>query len=219
LWEELFGQPPENRTSQPRTGVQQEDGSFEGGRLSVIVQPARVDWILTVDDNQATNSPIPSIGQFVYLLNVFTDKMTHWLEMSPPLQRLAFGSILLLPMDEESSARQQLFAYLPFDPQKFEDAQEFLYQINRPRSSTLGISNLQINRLSKWSVIKWRTLNFSPTNISSYSESSSSLTCCIELDINTSPEYQEDLPKEKLPQIFRELVELGKEIVQEGDVS
>jgi len=218
LWEELFGQPPENITSQPRTGVQQEDGSFEGGRLSVTVQPARVDWMLTVDNNQATNSPIPSIGQFVDLLNLFADKMTRWLEMSPPLQRLAFGSILLLPMDEESSARQQLFAYLPFNPQNFENAQEFLYQINRPRSSTSGLSNLQINRLSKWSVIKWKIINFSP-NISSYSESLDSLTCCIELDINTSPDYQEDLPKEKLPQIFRELVDLGKEIVKEGDIS
>jgi hypothetical protein len=44
------------------------------------------------------------------------------------------------------------------------------------------------------------------------------LACCIELDINTSPDYQEDLPKEKLPQIFRELVDLGKEIVKEGDI-
>jgi len=218
FWEELVGQPPESITSQPRTGVHQEDGSFEGGRLSVIVQPARVDWILTVDDNQATNSPIPSIGQFVYLLNVFTDKMTHWLERSPPLQRLAFGSILLLPMYDESSARQQLFAYLPFEPQNFENAQEFLYQINRPRSSSSGISNLQINRLSKWSALKWRTVNFPLNNLSNYSASPYSLACCIELDINTSPDYQEDLPKEKLPQIFRELVDLGKEIVKEGDI-
>ncbi|MEG3975459.1 hypothetical protein QT970_12670 [Microcoleus sp. herbarium8] len=219
LWEEVFGQPPENITSQPRTGVQQEDGSFEGGRLSVTVQPARVDWMLTVDNNQATNSPIPSIGQFVDVLNLFADKMTHWLEMSPPLQRLAFGSILLLPMDEESSARQQLFAYLPLNPQNFENAQEFLYQINRPRNSISGISNLLINRLSKWSVIRWKTINFLPTNLISYSESPDSFSCCIELDINTSPDYQENLPKEKLSQIFLELVDLGKEIVKEGDIS
>jgi hypothetical protein len=223
LWEEVIGQPAEKVTSQPRAGVQQEEGSFGGGRLSVIVQPARVDWVLAVDNNQATNSPIPSIGPFVDLLNLFADKMTRWLEMSPAIQRLAFGSVLLLPMDEESSARQQLFAYLPLNPQNFENAQEFLYQINRPRNSISGISNLLINRLSKWSVITWRTINFSSSdftsNISTYSEFPDSLSCCIELDINTSPNYQEDLPKEKLSQIFRELVDLGKEIVQEGDIS
>ena len=217
LWEELFGQPPENITSQPRTGVQQEDGLFEGGRLRVIVQPARIDWMLTVDDNQLTNSPIPSIGQFVDLLNLFADKMTRWLEISPPLQRLAFGSILLLPMDKESSARQQLFAYLPLNPQNFENAQEFQYQINRPRSSTSGISNLQINRLSKWWAITWKTINI-PPSISKYSEYPDSFACCIELDISTSLDYHEDLPTEKLPQIFRELVDLGKEIVKEGDI-
>lgn len=218
LWEELFGQPPENITSQPRTGVKQEDGLFEGGRLRVIVQPARIDWLLNVDDYQLTNSPILSIGQFEDLLNLFVDKMTRWLEISPPLQRLAFGSISLLPMDGESSARQQLFAYLPFNPQNFENAQEFLYQINRPRSSTSGISNLQINRLSKWSSIRWKSVNILP-NVSNYSEYPDSFACCIELDINTSPEYHEDLPKEKLPQIFRELVDLGKQIVKEGDIS
>jgi hypothetical protein len=217
LWEELIGQPPENVTSQPRTGVQQEEGSFGGGTLSVIVQPARVDWVLAVNNNQATNSPIPSIGSFVDLLDLFANKMTDWLENSPPIQRLAFGSVLLLPMDDESSARQQLFAYLPLNPQNFENAQEFLYQINRPRSSISGISNLLINRLSKWSVIRWRTINFSP-NISGYSQSPEGLSCCIELDINTSPDYQEDLPKEKLLQIFQ-LVDLGKEIVREGDIS
>lgn len=218
LWEELIGLPPENVSSQPRTGVQQEEGSFGGGTLSVIVQPARVDWVLAVNNNQATNSPIPSIGSFVDLLDLFANKMTDWLKNSPSIQRLAFGSVLLLPMDDESSARQQLFAYLPLNPENFENAQEFLYQINRPRSSTSGLSNLLINRLSKWSVIRWRTISFSP-NISGYSHSPEGFTCCIELDINTSPDYQEDLPKEKLLQIFQELVDLGKEIVREGDIS
>lgn len=220
LWEELLGQPPENRTLQPRIGVQQEDGAFEGEKLIVTVQPTRIDWIFTIDNNQATtiSQQITSIGQFVAVLNPFVDLMARWLQMSPPLQRLAFGAtLLLLPMEEAPAARQQLLAYLPLNPQEFENAQEFAYQINRPRNSISGISDLTINRLSKWSVIAWKTIQLVP-KVNSYSAGESCFTCCLEVDINTSPEYQGDLPNEKLPQIFRELVDLGQEIAREGDI-
>jgi hypothetical protein len=218
LWEELLGQPPENITSQPRIGVQQEEGAFEGEKLIVTVQPTRIDWIFTVDNNQTTtiSQKITSIGKFVDVLNPFVDLMVRWLQMSPPLQRLAFGATLLLPIDEASAARQQLLAYLPLNPQDFENAQEFAYQINRPRNSTSDISELIINRLSKWSVISWRTIQLVP-KANNYSDESC-FTCCLEVDINTAPEYQGDLAKEKLPQIFKELVDLGQEIAREGDI-
>lgn len=217
LWEGLLGQPPENIISQPRTGIQQEEGPFEGGKLIVTVQPVRVDWILTVDNNRPTTiSEFPSLGQFIDLLNPFVDLMTRWLEKSPPLQRLAFGANLLLPMAEEV-ARQQLFTYLHLNPQNFENSRDFAYQINRPRDSTSGISELKINRLSKWSAVTWKTIQVAPQMVINM-PGEGNFACYLELDINTSPDYRGDFPKEKLLQIFKELVELGKEIAKEGDI-
>jgi hypothetical protein len=42
--------------------------------------------------------------------------------------------------------------------------------------------------------------------------------CCLELDINTAQDFREELTCEQLAQVFQELVELGQEIVGEGDI-
>lgn len=40
----------------------------------------------------------------------------------------------------------------------------------------------------------------------------------LELDINTAANFTQDLPGSVLPQLFQELVDLGVEIAQEGDI-
>jgi hypothetical protein len=40
----------------------------------------------------------------------------------------------------------------------------------------------------------------------------------LDLDINTTADFSSELPSEQLPKIFRELIELGREIAREGDV-
>lgn len=39
------------------------------------------------------------------------------------------------------------------------------------------------------------------------------------MDINTVPDFQGELSREQLPQVFQELVDLGREIAKEGDIS
>jgi hypothetical protein len=41
----------------------------------------------------------------------------------------------------------------------------------------------------------------------------------LELDINTSADFQEELPSDRLNDIFDELAKLGMEIAEKGDIS
>jgi len=132
--------------------------------------------------------------------------MLRWLAGCPPLQRLAFGAVLTRPVDDLLTGYRQISDYLPFVQLDPESSSDFSYQINRPRNSTV-ISGLRINRFSRWSVARVFASTFD-----------TQIGCRVELDINTAQEFQGELPQEKLPVIIQELVDLGKEIAENGDI-
>lgn len=105
--------------------------------------------------------------------------------------------------------------YIPFADDNIRD---FGYQINRRRPTKTGIPGLDINRLSKWSVVQAqpRWFNLQPgegsIEVPEYD------ACRLELDMNTAAELKGDLTREQLTALFQELAELGKEIVEKGDV-
>ena len=147
--------------------------------------------------------------------------MNRWLTLDscPEIQRVAFGAVLLSPVDSKVSGYRQLAAYLPsvtIDP---EHSTDLLYQINRPRESATGIPDLKINRLSKWSVAQISTagLVLEPTRILYHDVPQAYLACRLELDINTAAERREPLPRETVSNVWQELLNLGMEIVIDGD--
>jgi len=218
-WEEICGSPPEIRSSQPRTGGQQDEGLFGDGktqgRLILAVQPSRIDWLLTVD--VASNSlELPSIGSFSESVDSFANLINRWLQVSPNLQRIAFGATLSLPFQDVEQAYQYLPNYFPLNQLNLENAQDFNYRINRPRNTACDIPNLKINRLSSWSVVTFTQFQLIPQG--SYNATPLDVAVRLELDINTSPDFSGELPKDKLPEIFAELVKSGKEITLKGDI-
>ncbi len=220
-WEEICDSPPEVRSSQPRTGVQQDEGIFRDGntqgRLILVVQPSRIDWLLTVDA-APTSLEFPSVGSFSESVNSFGQLMNSWLNVSPNLLRIAFGVNLLLPFEDVEQAYQYLPSYFPLNKLDLKNAQDFNYRINRPRNVDYNIPDLKINRLSTWSVMTFTALQF--TNAGSYTYSSTPFNVAIrlELDINSSIDFSGELPKDKLPEMFAQLVEYAKEIALEGDI-
>ncbi len=44
------------------------------------------------------------------------------------------------------------------------------------------------------------------------------IACRIEIDVSTAADFPDELPREKLATILRELVNLGKEIASRGDI-
>lgn len=220
-WEDLVGESPDSKTSQPKTGELEQVGPFEHGKLVLKVQPARTDWIYTHIKEAETVGQLEAgaVGPFLNSLEVFNPRMIRWFEICPPIQRLAFGAILVAPVEDRKAGYLQLSGYLPSVTLDPEGSSDFLYQLNRPRESSIDGFEIKINRLTKWSIGVWRSLELLMSPVSAaYRRTEGQPFCRLELDINTDQNFASELPKEKLNQIFQTLVDLGKEIAQKGDI-
>ena len=221
-WKDLVGEPAETQNALPRQKVWREEGPFERGKLAVAVQfSRRIDWLyLATDPPEGGQEEPPTLGSFPEVLTSFSRLMIRWFQSdaSPSVQRLAFGSTLIQPVDNQQIGYQQIAAYLPHFSLNLEGASDFFFQINRPRTSTSGISDLRINRLSKWSVPIWAMTEIPATPEMGFRVRQRGALCRLELDINTAPDFPGDLPQERLSQIFEELASLGQEIAREGDI-
>ena len=145
--------------------------------------------------------------------------MTHWFPQCPPVARLAFGCVLHHKATDVEEAYKHLDSLLPAVTIDYRNSSDFLYRINRRRKSKSDVPDLLINRLSTWSVVRqFRERVTSQENSLTHSSQLLFIASQLELDINTVPEYQETLPREKLPVLLREFVDLGQEIAVKGDV-
>lgn len=215
-WQDVVGEQPENTIVRARDGFRQDEGNFNGRKVVLGIQPIRIDWLMKSKGEEGELT----ISSFQDSLDTFLELMSHWFKISPPLRRLAFGVILASPVDDRKSGYELIANYLPnvkIDPVGSSD---FLYQINRLRNSQL-VSDLEINRLSKWSVVKQglARVDLLPEARVSLFPSSDTFSCRLELDINTSADYKNDLPVDTLTNVFLELVDLAKEIALKGDIS
>lgn len=216
-WRDLLGEEPETQIAKRTRAVRQEQGSFRGGILNLKLEPARIDWRL---------SPAPlaeeppeeflSVGTFMECASPFVNLMERWLPMSPQVDRLALGMILLLPVVGHHEGYLTLNAYLP-SLQVHPASSDLLYRINRPRLSRTGIETLWINRLMTWGVARLEVIEVTTPTRSRAVRSAPLFACRLELDINTSPSFQGPLPWERLAELVQEFYNLSLEIVQDGD--
>jgi hypothetical protein len=218
-WDEIVGFPAEEVQSRPKMGLYQAQGDFEGRRLVLQVLPGRIEWfvaaIMKASDEEFG---APPIGPFPEVVASLAKVVDPWLPKAPPLQRLAFGAILLQPVESRHAGYDRLDDYLhdvEIDP---EGSSDLLYQINRPRESTT-IGQLSLNRLTKWSVQIARrvflTMGSDGVETRTLGEESA---CRLELDINTPADFAESLPADRLTALLEEMIGLGREIAESGDV-
>jgi len=221
-WFELLGEPAETKTIQPRVAGQTEVGGFLGAQLTNIIQPSRIDWQLRPPDQELPAGSFPIVGPFLEIVEQFVELMLRWLELKtcPMLQRLAFGAILLHPVESRAAGYRELAAFLPFVELDPDGSSDFHYQINRARSSTLEIKGLKINRLSKWSVGAFQMFDLTVGKQPGMNVAKGELLHASRLssDINTVPEFPGPLPESQRGPLFQELADLAKEIASEGDI-
>ena len=225
-WAKVAGTDPENKTAKPSRGELVEAGIFQGNALTLSVQPGRIDWILgpnvAIEDDL---SVIKSMGSFERARTTFSAVMSNWLKYCPPIVRMAYGAVLLEPVENREKGYLRIAEYVPavkIDPLGSED---FFYQINRPRES-ITAKGIRLNRLSKWSVASFQPVSFSfgipqnqPAQPLVYSHGGAPVMACrAEFDLSTPGGIQYEVPHDKLPSIFNELLALGWEIAQHGDI-
>jgi hypothetical protein len=211
-WEALVGKPPENVSRRLYGREHEENGPLAvGGRLLYKKGPRGVEWSLQSAPDP--DKPETFGWMSTTVIASFKELMSRWLVDCPPLQRLAFGAALYLPVEDKNEGYRQLGAYLGLELDPVHSG-DFLYRINRPRRSRCSVPNLEIMRLCTWTWLQFelRLDGEQPWPVKRPS------ACLLELDINTSPRYPGPLPPESYAPLFEELVALGEEIVVRGDV-
>ena len=220
-WEAVIEDKPEQVVTRPREGIVQQSGAFEGRQLVFIGRPDRIDWNLlgVVGLPGEPMQGFPTLGPLSDALGSFRKVAEKWLIVSPELTRLAFGAVLSRRVADLASAYQELSRLLPKVELDSTDSPDFLYQINRPRTSKSPIG-IRINRLSKWSVIQGGTISIGigPGVGPMLASGSPHLACRLELDINTAADSFNPIPRNARQVLFMELVELGSEIADQGDI-
>jgi len=225
-WRQLVGQQAEIVAAQRSTGIRQAEGPFRDGKLVLVVLPDRYEWRYhTPDISELPPKDVLTLGEFRGALETFVVLVNDWLELGigPSVSRLAFGAHLLKAWDDQREAFRDLGEYLPFDGEHLEGSVGFLYQINRRIKSDLGIADLEINRLAKWQareIVRARVRMQGGPEVVIDENVLRELqvpmhTANLEVDINNVPM---SLPDDRLHEIFEELVTLGAEIAEKGDV-
>jgi len=223
-WNQVVEKDAEESRSRRSVGELQESGAFEGKRLVLDIKPGRADWRLSALPGPPGELPdlVPTIGPLDDVLTTFLKLTDRWLDVCPPVTRIAFGAILVKPATDRETGYSAISRLLPrvdIDP---ENSFDFLYQINRPRTSSSGISGLRLNRLSKWSVLATFLLQVAAGGGGGglvRDTRQPQFFCRLELDMSTDANFSEEFSRDKMRPIFQELVDLGREIAEEGDTS
>ena len=183
------------------------------------MQPGRIDFIFSsIENNTINTGNIKTLGLFDDVIKIFLTPIQEWnnLDSAPISRRIAFGALLIQNVENKKRSYEKLSSYLPYVKLDVEKSSDFFYQINRPRES-LVVEGLSINRLSKWSAIQQQLVSVELIS-GSRQISDPSYACQLELDINTSQKRDVDIDREVEYELFRELMEFGKEISVEGDI-
>jgi len=217
-WELLTGAVPDESTFKPKSGTGIIQGAWNSGKLILRMEPERIDWLYAPEDT--IERTLPSVGMVSESVVLFSDAMTRWFSMSdfPPVARMAFGGVLFHPEENRRDGYTRLPDYVPVqvDP----NSSDFLYQINLPPiQSSTGIQNLEINRLSKWSVsVRFSfgmVLTLAGSSVSSQPhENLSALR--LELDVNTVPAFTGPIPSDRLGELLQELIGNARTMAAEG---
>lgn len=219
-WQAIFDTVPDNQNTQPKAGIIESAGEFNGNLFVLRTLPGRSDLIF---QQKVVEAGELQIQNHVNILEDFVEKANLFLTAFQNLEnieitRLAFGAELHLCKPDKHEAYRaldSLLHYVTID----ETSSELQYSINRKRKSIIE-PEVEINRLSQWSVQRTEVMEavVSPT-VSKPQQVHESFACRLVMDINTVPSEHVFLNKSQLVTFYAELVQFGKEIAEYGDIA
>jgi hypothetical protein len=218
LWQKVVGEPPEEIREQLKTGTINLSGMFADDILTLTVRPNRVDWQYQGNPELVSQPGLPVIQNFEGALSRFVELMNRWLSSDsfPTVTRIALGSVLRHEVEDRLEGYRFMQSYVKSVKLEPETSRDFVYQINRPRGSKV-ISELVINRLSKWlvGVVRRAEMTIQHPAPKTFDESYNGR---IELDINTDAEFTGEFDSLAAINLLQEIGELTREMVREGDI-
>lgn len=224
-WLKIVGEAPEVVNARPKQNQILIENAYGLGRLTLVVNPFRADWLYQVSsvDEDATDSDdiITSLGKLKSALDTFSDIVQKYFSFAscPPASRIALGAIMNIPSLDRHEAYKTLSEFLPFIHLD-ENSSDFLYQINRHRRTQVGELALKINRLSKWSakVKSVENFVFGPTSIVRSTSEIKSMGSQLELDMSTQEDFSDAMDGKMQQELFSTLEGMALEIAEKGDI-
>ena len=216
LWRECVGDEPENSIFQRTTGTKTEIGTLAEAKLTLQIQPMRVDWVHEQSANPGEQGA-PRLGPFPDAAGPLLQLARQWATRSsfPDTSRVALGLVLVSSTTDRESGYGELshFVDVPANP----IASDFMYQVNIPRDCRAGVV-LRVNRLSRWSVASHRQIVVIRNSMTAQQPivSPDSFFLRLELDINTDADFEGMIPRDKIPAIIDDLFEGATEICEHG---
>jgi hypothetical protein len=217
-WEKVVGEAPEVVVQRAKGAEMHEEGPFRRGRLIAGQQTTRADWLYTcLPVNKEGEPAFQNAGNLNEELEGFLAIVEKYLEACPPVNRIAFGAGLMLPVDDHPAGYRVVKRLVPSLPVEPEFSRDLIFQVNDPIKSAT-IPDLSVNRLRNYTV---RLLTFatmvqdgellaSPTEL---------YACRLVLDFNTDAANKTELAQGKLSSLLRELEGLTHEYLAEGSRS
>ncbi|MCX6622640.1 MAG: hypothetical protein NTY38_16535 [Acidobacteria bacterium] len=209
----------------PKKGTGVVQGAFATGKLILRLESDRIDWVLSPADMEAeelaASAEFTGLGPAMDGLDAFSVIAEKWLDFdeAPAVARIAFGAVFVHQEPDRRAGYLRLPDYVPVvvDP----ESSDFLYQINLPLTqSTSDIEGLQLNRLSKWAVVRIRVLAFNVMGSAVQPRPTPALSALrLELDINTDPGFEGPIPRTRLVALYREIVAHGRRIATDGVIA
>ena len=201
IWAAQLDFEPDEAHQFKRERMEAQEGDHKNGRIILIKRRDHVEWRYQASQDDES-AGIPMIGKLQDELAVIVKLGKSWLS-SPGMfevNSLAFGAMLLNPVDNLESGFDALKEFLPI--LNVEGMSEFSYRVNRPRISQV-VDNLLVNRETWW------------TTVSSNHEFAARLR----FEIRTEANRAEALSPGSIVGLLDEMVTWGLELSSKGDIA
>jgi hypothetical protein len=214
IWQDLTGREPEIDENRSRESIRRQVGREGDGQLETLVTPVRVDVVMSPPVQDILQA---DFGRSEEKLPGFVSLVRSWLDRTAKtgnIIRVAFGAVLLLPVENRDAGYRELDRLLPpitVDPN---NTRELLYRINRPK---IYEEEIELNRLTTWTSLDLRRF-YLPTSLEQPSTPISAAAFVrLEVDHSTPVERTLALPSGKIVPIFEVLVEMAMENAGRGE--
>ncbi|TDV54422.1 hypothetical protein EC919_104158 [Pseudomonas graminis] len=208
-WKALTGIDPETTVNKQQTGEYVESGPYLQGQLDLKVAFNRLDWTLTY--------PLASMPDYVPPMDLQTSLDTMYdafkkITLDPNVIRVAFGAVLLMPVENAHKGNIIFNEYMPFVKVDLDNVEDLFLQVNFPYVAR-SYDGMKINNVAKWSVMSGQFMQMA---IGGFPQISTNFLVRGEVDLSSAGERQTPLDGESVIPLLDEFVAKTYSIFQEG---
>jgi hypothetical protein len=218
IFSAITGEAPDTQEDRPKEGVRVQTGPFLRGSLQVVLNPIRIDVVLSpvLGPEILLGGASQTLGDFATTLEDFASAIRKWLPgCGLPASRLALVAKALAPADSVIGAYQVLKDNLTsviVEPGKMQD---LMFRVNW-RAESVCMPERYLNRLTTWGAITAKT-QAGPAGSFPTVQVEERHYAYREIDVNTPAEHSEELPSDQLVPIFDELLKVVLSTAKGGE--